>query len=75
MLVGRQEGHPACKNLSGADLHMAQLMSLMALKEMHGTDLNGLASSFVYPLSTPSGSDVGSSALALCCQYKTCYCR
>jgi len=47
----------------------------MALKEMHGTDLNGPASSFVYPLSTPSGSDVGSSALALCCQYKTCYCR
>jgi len=40
LLVGRQEGHPACKNLSGggagvvtclergADLHMAQLMSL-----------------------------------------------
>jgi len=39
LLVGRQEGHPACKNLSdggagvviicleqGADLHMAQLM-------------------------------------------------
>jgi len=39
LLVGRQEGHPACKNLSdgvlawiclerGADLHMAQLMPL-----------------------------------------------
>jgi len=40
LLVGRQEGHPACKNLSdggagvviclerGAELHMAQLMSL-----------------------------------------------
>jgi len=40
LLVGRQEGHPACKNLEwwgvgmviclerGADLHMAQLMSL-----------------------------------------------
>jgi len=37
LLVGRQEGHPACKKLSadvviclerGADLHMAQLMSL-----------------------------------------------
>jgi len=33
-LVGRQEGHPACKKLSGgvlergADLHMAQLMLL-----------------------------------------------
>jgi len=34
LLVGRQEGHPACKKLSGevlawlsgADLHMAQLM-------------------------------------------------
>jgi len=41
LLVGRQEGHPACKNLSGggagvviclergADLHMAQLMPLL----------------------------------------------
>jgi len=39
LLVGRQEGHPACKKLSGgagmviclepgADLHMAQLMPL-----------------------------------------------
>ena len=40
LLVGRQEGHPACKNLEwwgagmviclerGADLHMAQLMPL-----------------------------------------------
>jgi len=38
LLVGRQEGHPACKNLSGgvlvwwlergADLHTAQLMQL-----------------------------------------------
>jgi len=39
LLVGHQEGHPACKNLSGgagvviclergADLHMAQLMPL-----------------------------------------------
>ena len=38
LLVGRQEGHPACKKLSGAgvviclergaDLHMAQLMAL-----------------------------------------------
>jgi len=39
LLVGRQEGHPACKKLSGgvlawclleqgADLHVAQLMSL-----------------------------------------------
>jgi len=39
LLVGRQEGHPACENLSdgvlawiclerGADLHMAQLMPL-----------------------------------------------
>jgi len=36
LLVGRQEGHPACKKLSGgvirlergADLHMAQLMLL-----------------------------------------------
>ena len=39
LLVGRQEGHPACKQLSGgvlawfclergADLHMAQLMPL-----------------------------------------------
>jgi len=37
LLVGRQEGHPACKNLSvgvvislerGADLHSAQLMPL-----------------------------------------------
>jgi len=39
LLVGRQEGHPACKNLSdgvlawiclerSADLHMAQLMPL-----------------------------------------------
>ena len=37
LLVGWQEGHPACKNLSGgvviyleqgADLHMAQLMPL-----------------------------------------------
>jgi len=34
-LVGQQEGHPACKKLSGgmlacrgADLHMAQLMPL-----------------------------------------------
>jgi len=30
LLVGRQEGHPACKKLSsleqGAHLHMAQLM-------------------------------------------------
>jgi len=38
LLVGRQEGHPVCKNLSagvaiclerGADLHMAQLMPLL----------------------------------------------
>jgi len=41
LLVGRQEGHPACKNLSGggagvviclergADLHMARLMPLL----------------------------------------------
>ena len=38
LLVGRQEGHPACKKLSGgvvicmergADLHMAQLMPLL----------------------------------------------
>jgi len=41
LLVGRQKGHPACKKLSGgvlvwniclergADLHMAQLMSLL----------------------------------------------
>ena len=39
LLVGRQEGHPACKKQSGgvmviclergADLHMAQLMSLL----------------------------------------------
>jgi len=28
LLVGRQEGHPACKKQSGADLHMAQLMPL-----------------------------------------------
>ena len=32
LLVGRQEGHPACKKLSGeeqgADLHIAQLMPL-----------------------------------------------
>jgi len=34
LLVGRQEGHPACKKLSGgvlergADLHMAQLIPL-----------------------------------------------
>ena len=33
LLVGRQEGHPACKNSGGvlqrgADLHMAQLMPL-----------------------------------------------
>ena len=37
LLVGRQEGHPACRKLSagvviclerGADLHMAQLMPL-----------------------------------------------
>ena len=37
LLVGRQEGHPSCKNWGagvvicleqGADLHMAQLMSL-----------------------------------------------
>jgi len=34
LLVGRQEGHPVCKKLSGgvldlvADLHMAQLMPL-----------------------------------------------
>jgi len=31
LLVGRQEGHPACKNLvveRVADLHMAQLMPL-----------------------------------------------
>jgi len=34
LLVGRQEGHPACKNMSGgvlvqgANLHMAQLMPL-----------------------------------------------
>jgi len=34
LLVGRQEGHPACKKLSGgvlergADLHMVQLMPL-----------------------------------------------
>jgi len=28
LLVGRQEGHPACKKLSGGDLHMAQLMPL-----------------------------------------------
>jgi len=37
LLVGQQEGHPACKKLSagvviclerGADLHMAQLMPL-----------------------------------------------
>jgi len=36
LLVGRQEGHPACKKLNGvviclkrgADLHMAQLMPL-----------------------------------------------
>jgi len=36
LLVGRQEGHPACKKLSGgmlvleqgADLHLAQLMPL-----------------------------------------------
>jgi len=45
LLVGRQEGHPACKNLSGgvlawlsvwtlqqcAELHMAQLMPLHSL--------------------------------------------
>jgi len=40
LLVGRQEGHPACKKLSGgmvicleqgADLHMAQLMPLFLL--------------------------------------------
>jgi len=35
LLVGLQEGHPACKKLSsevlvqGADLHMAQLMPLL----------------------------------------------
>jgi len=37
LLVGRQEGHPACKKQSGvvvcleqgADLHMAQLMPLL----------------------------------------------
>ena len=28
LLVGRQEGHPACKKLSGGDLHIAQLMPL-----------------------------------------------
>jgi len=42
MLIGRQEGHPACKKMSGgmlawlclgqdADLHMAQLMPLPLL--------------------------------------------
>jgi len=41
LLVGRQEGHPACKKLSGgvlviclelgADLHMAKLMPLPLL--------------------------------------------
>jgi len=58
LLVGRQEGHPACKKLSGwgagmviclergVDLHMAQLMPLP------------LTVSLLPPISVVSGTDI-----------------
>jgi len=52
LLVGWQEGHPACKKLEwwdagvvlclghGSDLHMAQLMALMALPSLSFAPVN-----------------------------------
>jgi len=49
LLVGRQEGHPACKNSAGvvvcleqcADFHMAQLMPLPLPLTVRGVHGNG----------------------------------
>jgi len=63
LLVGRQEGHPACKKLSGevlawlclergADLHMAQLMPLPLIVSCFSK--NQIGFTFLVPAHTSS---------------------